>query len=39
MAVAHINSRHTFLTVSIPKRLRDGSFASETAVRRFQNQK
>jgi hypothetical protein len=34
MAVAH--GRYKFVTVSLPKRFRNGRFASETAVRRFQ---
>jgi hypothetical protein len=32
----HVYSRYKFITVSLPKRLRDGHFASETAVRRLQ---
>jgi hypothetical protein len=31
MAVTH--NRYKFVTVSLPKRMRDGRFASETAVR------
>jgi hypothetical protein len=34
MAVAH--NRYKFVTVPIPKRLRNGRFTSETAARRFQ---
>jgi hypothetical protein len=34
MAVAH--NRYEFVTVSLPKRPRNGRFISETAVRRFQ---
>jgi hypothetical protein len=34
MAVTH--SRYNFLTVPLPKRLRNGRFSSETAVRQFQ---
>jgi hypothetical protein len=33
MAVAY--SRYKFVTVSLPKRFRNGRFTSETAVRRF----
>ena len=33
------NNRYKFLSVSLPKRLRNGRFTSETAVRRFQKQK
>jgi hypothetical protein len=29
-------NRYKFVTVSVPKRLRNGRFASETAVRQFQ---
>jgi hypothetical protein len=32
----HIQSSHKFITVSLPKRFRNGRFTSETAVRRFQ---
>jgi hypothetical protein len=32
----HIFNRYKFVTASLPKRLRNGRFASETAVRRFQ---
>jgi hypothetical protein len=35
MAVTH--SRYELVTVSLPKRFRNGRFNSETAVRRFQN--
>jgi hypothetical protein len=34
MAVTY--SRYKFTTVSLPKRFRNGRFASETTVRRFQ---
>ena len=34
MAVTY--NRYNFLTVSLPKQLRNGRFTSETAVRRFQ---
>jgi hypothetical protein len=34
MAVAY--SRYKFVTVSLPKRFRNGRFNYETAVRRFQ---
>jgi hypothetical protein len=34
MAVTY--SRYKFVTVSLPKRLRNGRFTSETAVLRFQ---
>jgi hypothetical protein len=34
MADAH--NRYKFVTVSFPKRFRNGRFTSETAVRRFQ---
>jgi hypothetical protein len=34
MAVTH--GRYKFVTVSLPKRLRNGRFNSEAAVRRFQ---
>jgi hypothetical protein len=34
MAVTH--NRYKFVTASLPKRLRNGRFTSETAVRRFQ---
>jgi hypothetical protein len=34
MAVTY--GRYKFLTVSLPKRLHNGRFTSETAVRRFQ---
>jgi hypothetical protein len=34
MAVTY--SRYKFVTVSLPKQLRNGRFTSETAVRRFQ---
>ena len=34
MAVTY--NRYKFVTVSLPKRLRNGRFNSETAVRRFQ---
>jgi hypothetical protein len=34
MAVTH--SRYKFVTVSFPKRFRNGRFTPETAVRRFQ---
>ena len=34
MAVTY--SRYKFVTVSLPKRFRNGRFTSETAVRRFQ---
>jgi hypothetical protein len=37
MAVTY--NRYKFVTVSLLKRLRNGRFASKTAVRRFQNQK
>jgi hypothetical protein len=32
----HTYSRYKFVTVSLPKRFRNGGFNSETAVRRFQ---
>jgi hypothetical protein len=35
MAVKY--DRYEFVTVSLPQRLRDGRFTSETAVWRFQN--
>jgi hypothetical protein len=38
MAVTYY-SRYKFVTASIMKRLRNGRFNCETAVRRFQNQK
>jgi hypothetical protein len=34
MAVTH--SRYKFVTVSLPKRFRNGRFTSKTAVRQFQ---
>jgi hypothetical protein len=39
MIYVYIYSRYKFETVSLLKRLSNGRFASETAVRRFQNQK
>jgi hypothetical protein len=36
VAVYCTYSRYKFVTVSLPKRFRDGRFTSETAVRRFQ---
>jgi hypothetical protein len=37
MAVTHTYSRYKFVTISLPKRFRNGRLTSETAVRRFQN--
>jgi hypothetical protein len=37
--MAVTQSRYKFLTASLPKRLRNGRFTSDTAVRRFQKQK
>jgi hypothetical protein len=34
--MAVLYGRYKFVTVSLPKRLRNGRFTSETAVRRFQ---
>jgi hypothetical protein len=36
MAVTY--NRYNFLTASLPKRLRNGRFTSETAVRRFRSE-
>jgi hypothetical protein len=35
----HLHGRYKFLTVSIPKRLRNGRFASEKSVRRVSEAK
>jgi hypothetical protein len=37
MGMAVKYNRYKFVTVSLPKRFRNGRFTSETAVRRFQN--